>query len=942
MRFFERIRRLEEIVAGGPSGCDYARDIRPLLLELPSVGHFYALIEDPAWLPVLEEGDCFAESPVDMAGFEASSLEARLSLETMRISLLSRLAERAPSDVLGILRSLPAPEGYAARRQYVGSLAVLVRTGTAGLEPLVSSEIKWLGGVTQIDPLLTKQYQELISALVDQHAADAETIASRMLEPLPEVANAKWKQHGMGFRVEFWDYEELLAGTATSFARSHPLEALQWVCDLMNKVLRGLSDSAQAIDAHALIWRPSIADSEQNSPNDVLNCLIEAVRDTAEALVTRDGNSALGILEGYDLLTFQRIALYLRGSHAELDPEGTERLITDPVVLRRSVLRHEVFYVLEHVFQSLSDDARNTYLSFVDALDDRRQQHLFLWPIRGHLADSRIADFRRLEDEFGALEHPDYSVFHQTEWVGPTSPYSTEDMLRMSTEELVAVLNKWEFKGGVDVPEPEGLARELANVAAKSPARISGDAEVFEKLNQPTYVRGIVQGLAAAAKAEEVISWEPVIHLCKWAVNQPRGDGPEGKGLEEFDTTWGQARKQIAWLLQRGMEKSAVEIPYELRRNVWSILGKLVEDPDPTLEEEAARAGYEDPSTTAINTVRGVALGAVFSYAQWVTRHNPGATRSWRSYGLDDVKSAVESRLSDLSPAVRSLLGKWLPLLFWLDEEWTRANIERILPLGKSSAALWEAAWQAYLMFASTLYIEFLTLLRASYDRALEVLGSSDLEASRPANPDERFGGHLLLFYREGVLSREDPLFLGFFQKAASDLRRRVMVDAARAVQDIPGQKREEAVQRLQELWEWRCGEVLDGDGDDHRELSSFSWWFLKDDFPPEWRLRQLEWTQKHGVKLEVDGLVLEKLVALCEADLPGAVACLEAIVGNRSNEHWGLYEDRVKAVLRKGLASPDLPLRARSVDLVHHIGSLGFLSFRELLEGQRDDGRGE
>jgi hypothetical protein len=212
------------------------------------------------------------------------------------------------------------------------------------------------------------------------------------------------------------------------------------------------------------------------------------------------------------------------------------------------------------------------------------------------------------------------------------------------------------------------------------------------------------------------------------------------------------------------------------------------------------------------------------------------------------------------------------------------------------------------------------------------MVGIERLEKTRPASLDEHLGGHLVLFYREDVLALEDSLFPDFFERAEMKLRHNVMADAVRQVQNIPEEKREKVVERLQDLWKWRCATSIDEDAEKYHELSSFSWWFLKDDFPPKWRLEQLEKTQNHNIKLEMDGPVLEKLVDLSEVHLREVFACLEAIVKNRRNKHWGIYDDHVKEILRKGIDSREPDLRDQTENLVHYIGSLGFLSFRDLL----------
>ena len=84
----------------------------------------------------------------------------------------------------------------------------------------------------------------------------------------------------------------------------------------------------------------------------------------------------------------------------------------------------------------------------------------------------------------------------------------------------------------------------------------------------------------------------------------------------------------------------------------------------------------------------------------------------------------------------------------------------------------------------------------------------------------------------------------------------------------------------------------------------------------------------------DAEALAWSSLAMKWMEHLPEVLGCLEAIVRNPTNEHWGIYDDHVKEILRRGLASDTASLRKKSKNLVHYIGSLGFLSFRELLAG--------
>jgi hypothetical protein len=281
---------------------------------------------------------------------------------------------------------------------------------------------------------------------------------------------------------------------------------------------------------------------------------------------------------------------------------------------------------------------------------------------------------------------------------------------------------------------------------------------------------------------------------------------------------------------------------------------------------------------------------------------------------------------------VHSVFGKWFSYLFWLDEAWTRGNVDRIFPQEKGSERLWHAAWEAYLVFGSPIYLDSFDLLRPSYERTLDELGHDHPDRKRLGDPDECLGRHLMLFFREEVLKKSDPLLLSFFKRAEPKLRYGLMIDAVRQVQKIPEERRGAVVKRLRQLWEWRCTTTIDDKYVEHHELSAFSWWLLKDDFPPEWRLAELTRIQRERVKLRLDGRVLEKLVELSVDHLAKVLDCLDAIVRNPNNRNWGIYKDHVKEILRVALDTTDTDVSRKPRDLVNYIGSLGFGSFRGLL----------
>ena len=924
-RYFEVLDRLDVLISRPPQSIDYDSELRPLLENKYARRYFYDGLPKSVWISYLQENGIYLE----LSGTDGT--EETMPSPWYELEPLLRFGGDEPDLTMEILQSLPSSQNPYVLERKLGIARVLVKASPNGFREWLADEIDELGSADYIHPNTLSAAVDLVLAL----AEDDCSIATEMAYAVFHLASpdSESKTESGALRTDKWNFDEELERCLSGIASDCGLPALELAVLLLEK-----SASTEYIDGWAFLSCPDLTGDSINESSDVVLRLVGAAKEVSESLALRIGLQVVRFLENRDFATAERIALHIRSMLPSIDPKGTELLLADHSKLANPVLYRELISLLSSRFETLPQKTLASYFEFVGALASKEEQRAYLEPIRENLSLEWSEYLGALNAELPATGVAEAELTEGVVWIGPSSPFTVEQMIEMPTDKLVNALNSWDYKPGWREPEPEGLARELAKFAAENASTVAANAMTLENLVQPTWVRGIVQGLANAVKEGTAISWDPVLKFCKWAVGQERGEELEGSGLEQFDRTWGPARKEIARLLRHGTTKPSAEIPFSHKDQVWELLEILIQDPNPTAEEEAERAEYSDPATSAINTTRGVTLGAIFSYALWVSRHDPQETHSWASYGLEGTQAVLEKVLAEESSnAVRSLFGKWLPYVFWLDQVWTKHNVDKIVPL--NTPEIWASVWDSYLMFSSTLYLEFLDLLRPSYERAIQNMGTESPEKTRPANPTERLGSHLALFYRAGILKLDDPLFFGFFQKADEKLRYNMMAGAVRQVQEIPTDRREAAIVRLQDLWKWRLSATIDERADEYHELSSFAWWFLKDDFDLLWRLQQQQRIQEQGIELDLDGLVLEKLAEMAADHLEEVLSCLEAIVKNPASESWGIYDDHVKAILSAGLSSDDSGLHDKAENLVHYIGSLGYLSFRNLLDGINADG---
>lgn len=917
LRFFDRLDKLDKLLERGPAAVRFADEILPLLEDELAGRYFLSKISDATWLPILNENGLFDTIPPKGTGIFPSDL-------------LKRLASTAPTPVMEIIATLPDTENEWVHRDLLEAATIALEEAESEVVSWAGREARWIRAQEQLDVVVVNPATALTVALCGAGCEAAFAVAEALLD-LSCMLEKRQGRSRVKPRIDEWHYRDVLKQLRAPLTVACGAKAIGLFMQLLIQAT-GESDLDPA-DNKIHVWRPAVEDAEQNAPNSLLNWLVVAVRDSTLQLVESDGVAALDVLETDRHKTFHRVALHIRRVAWDLDTEETVMVATSTPVLEDPLLRHELLLLIKEKFEEFPQRFRNRYFAFIRQLKEPDKRFRFLHSVAEYLAGELSEDYASLRAESDPQDLAEPFEVGTVSW-GPTSPISMDEMKEVSVSELVERIKTWKPGTGSGHGSPEGLARQLGQYAEQEPATLSARASGFIGVD-PTYVRGLANGLAKALKDNDTIerfSWADVLALCEKAVLEPWDKQQGSDSFDDFDKTWGPARLEIARLLEAGLRQGLTAIPADLLPTTWRTLGALLEDADPTEEEEASRLESSDPTTIAINTIRGTAMQGLMYYAfrkrQSVCESPPFPPMAEFAPEVMKKLELHLDRAKEPSLAVRSAYGKWLPQLYGLDKEWTVASLDNIFP--RDAVRSTEAAWDAYLAF-SQVHIDLLPTLRTLYERAVQGIGKHSEDLKALADPDERLGGHLILFYRHNALELDDPLLSGFFNAATDDVRYEVLSGAARGIQDLKDKALAAACQRLKLLWERRADETK-GSGDATRERSAFCWWFIKEEFEPAWALGHLALALERGAELELEGRVLGRLKELVSEYTYEVFECLALMVRKTEEHRWGLYDDDVKEILRTILSSGDL-LHGQAEDLVHYIGSLGFLSFRELLQ---------
>jgi hypothetical protein len=942
-----------------------------LLVHKGQRRYFFDKLENPAWIRFLAEKGFFRSPPAPVPDEEKQTVGLPPWPES---GYLTRMAVYAPEEVIQVIRKIPKTENVRVHEDFVQAALAMPAPVAARM---VNLTLQWLR--MQHGSLLAEKAGDLMAYLARGGEVNASLKLARwLLSVLPsrERETARVGQT-IGLHVprepvprfSGWQYGEIVRVRVPVLVEVAGQQALEALCDALNAAVaisREQGDAAKPVD-HSFIWRPAIGSSADGDPNEVLNILVSAVRDSAESIVAVDAAQLTPIiqtLERRGWFVFRRVAMYTLARFPEPPSDLVTTRLTDRSAFDEPEIRHEYAALLRSAFPTLPLEGQETILDWIKQgpdlervrarrqpsgeplSDDELDQYALVWTrdrlswIGDALPPAWEPRYRELVDAYGEPEHPDLPFWKHSDWVGTTSPKTQDELRAMAGIDVVRFLKSWRppddpFMG----PSPEGLGRALTDVVSSNPRPYALIAAFFRGLD-PTYVRALIAGLRETVKAKTTFDWAPVLALCRSIVTSPWPIEPGIRRAMERDLDWSATNQSIAELLSNGLEQNA--IPISLRQRVWDVLGPLTDDSEPTPEYEAQYGGSNmDPLTLSINTARGEAMHAVVRYALWIrrtfdreTHEMEGESRLLTFDSTPEVKAVLERHLDpklDPAVAVRAVYGQWFPWLVLLDAEWTSGHLEAIFPVAPELKPYWNAAWETYL-FYSKLYENVFVILSKEYNRAVNEVDAPIEGGKLHSDKASRLGEHLMVMYGRGKLELSDPdgLVSRFLDRASERAREAALEFVGRSMQgDVPLDP--EVALRFQALWANFLSTAASGE---HvRELNGFGWWFVSGKLDETWSLTQLLNALNLGVQVEPDHLVVKRLGSIAQSMPSEAVECLR-LMAQGDKEGWRIYRWRgdARAILAAGLSSSHPIAQKTSRDLINWFGARGIHDFRDLI----------
>lgn len=892
------------------------------------VSLFFGRADDPRWLkPAIERGH-FAQPPSAIR--EGNSIRF---VGWPQAEFLARVAERAePEVVLAAIREVRLTDDVIIYTNLLRALSFLPARVAVEAVDQVSD---WIG-VPLSGRFIFQEVAGLVVRFAEGGFSNAGLVlAQHLLKPVGPRPPKEAELHGAKVEIrqepeallDPWEFDRFLETALPALIAHSSMATSEMLAEILDDYLVaefGVEAREKERDI-SYIWCREVEGAAERPAYEYKQVLVPWLRDASIA-VARTGAGAcrqvMETLRSYPWPVHSRVALITAASVADAAPDVASALLLDRSLFDGLEYRHEYAVLAKHAFSLLNEEQRDTVLTWIeegpsfDADDDRKERWRRdrLTAVIDHLPEAWRERYDQDVEKFG---EPDWQADHLTGptelWTGPTSPITEGELAERSVSEVIAYLEHWEPPREWHAPTREGLGRVvMADVQAR-PAQYAVEAAAFGDLD-PTYARNLIGGLRAGVSQLQGVDLGPVFEL---ALRVVEGRVPLPQRVQDAldldeDRDWRGSRLELGHLFEALAKSNLIDASHDAI--AVRCVAALLDDADPTVDNEARYGDGMGAINYSINTVRGQAVHAAAVLLAGLV----GARRTGTEAAAE-LRAALLKRLDptvEQSVAVRAALGIYYAQLVAAGVDDGSLLSARIF----TADAQGREAWAAFLRFN--------TLSGQTVDSVWPIL-SSALTSGEWIRSDNSLSQSLRLaasLFVAGYRDAEVALLLwDGWGHASSNLRAGVIFGVSQVLQS--SLDRAEVPVRVAELVDG----ILDFEdrhlaarSDERRsDLEALGTILVSQRMSIEWTLRALQRLLGLGsLPTDIEGVVARLAEAMVRDDLQeGILDCLEEIAGI-DTQNWGVYaaHEPIAAIIQAGRASTTAATRERAEALVSRL----------------------
>lgn len=870
--------------------------------------YFFDGNTDPSWTHAFNETGRFQNPPGHLLGH------------------LQEIANQYPELVSRILRE---NIGYFDRNDQTAAVSIIQELPIeykADLYDVIKE------GLDESEPQLDMYYSRSAEFTEDLVNGDFFDEALELIDLLLSIRlEAEPDGHNDDIMGSYYLTSLFEEGTLERLVQNRPNQAVE----LFEEKLRDAAESRAedrggevTIFYHRSVSSFRIETNDRNQPFELfLGFLREAVDIWSENTDIKDQRRKI---EEYlnDNVILRGFGFYLLRKHCDRHSDLVADILLQEQNYGDALLKKEFNLLLKHGFEVLTEDQQQAVIEVITSVpirdsfeqiaeerqeefDDMSVEEIVeqyssrwirdrLWPIRDDLpeeASERLSDLvGRFEDEPEDPETPavrgGFVSYESPEPEERLQDRSPEDLINFCIEEPFEEEEWYESEEVVERGR-RGTAERVAEIILEDPEQYASEIPRLTEAAH-SYATHFLNQLRDRMEEEPEILDGLLFREALWELSEDIVSN-----IEEWPKN---TRKRVGWVIRDGLgDENLYRFFLSEGERVKEIIFILLEDPDPNIERDRppeGYAGHNDPSHTALNTVRPVALDALIIYAR---RKSDGDGSELEP----QIYDKLEEKLDDVSLGVHSVFGRRLLHLWPIDQEWVINHLPEIFPRSQSRRDIqkFTASWDSYVAF-NPAHPDVFPELRQYYFHAIDLVAEG--ENTDTINADQRLAGHLVANYLYGYDLEEwsDSLLAYLYDRGEPDLARQAAWNLWKWGDEQDEDDSYDKWNKVRSLWEKRLDQV----GEDETYAEEIIWY-----------VRWLNHVRNRVELPEVEGLLrsslnhigddrrkrrawleLETYLSKQSSNYTGsAVALLYTLVMNFDRPYTQQFNDDVAAILR-------------------------------------------
>lgn len=453
-------------------------------------------------------------------------------------------------------------------------------------------------------------------------------------------------------------------------------------------------------------------------------------RDLLNDKVKQNTNEGIALLKlfalekKYRLPFFLRVVLYVIGDNWEISKSLFWELIkeNDPMSIFSNYYYEKDVYELLNKNQALLNKKETESLQTIidmgpqDKREKRDPKYIDYWQLRWYSALRNISPFKEKYEKLSQSEKLTNEYFENLgvikTRVGSVSPFSVEEILQKSNEEIVKFIHDFKPKDHWEEPTIDGLSNSLGKAIENDPQRFSDEIELYRDVYY-IYAYHIANGFREAWKNKKIFNWEKVLNFYNEYITS---EGFISGKFSLQNDGWGATADWIIGavgnLLTDGMQSDSNAFDLKLLPISKEILNKLVSYLKPVTDFKQTNMDYP---TYSLNSTAGKVLRTLLDYSLRRARNLKPEDKlpKWEADVINLYEDTFNKRIID----GYILTGWYFQQFYFLDKDWITDKVKEYYKLEDEE---WLAFLSGFAFSNPPFNKEIYQLFYPHYERAIK------------------------------------------------------------------------------------------------------------------------------------------------------------------------------------------------------------------------------